>query len=60
MERLFAFSEEKGILSIALEVRTANDAAISLYKELGFVIEGKRPRFYRDPPDDAFVMVKHF
>lgn len=59
MERLFDFSAEKGIESISLEVRVSNTAAITLYEGLGFEIAGKRPRFYRTPPEDAYVMIKH-
>ncbi|MEE0967856.1 MAG: ribosomal protein S18-alanine N-acetyltransferase [Clostridia bacterium] len=60
MERLIKFVSEKGIEMLALEVRVSNDAAISLYRGLGFSIEGKRPKFYRSPTEDAYVMIKHF
>ena len=59
MERLIDFSIERGIESIALEVRVSNSGAIALYEALGFEIAGKRPRFYRTPPEDAYVMIKH-
>ena len=44
--------------TIALEVRQSNAAAIALYESFGFVKEGTRKRFYRDPTEDADIMVK--
>ena len=38
------------------EVRAGNDAAIRLYESEGFRTEGVRPRFYRDPEEDAKIM----
>ena len=43
--------------TIALEVRQSNTAAIALYKSFGFDRAGVRKRFYRDPVEDADVMV---
>ena len=43
--------------TIALEVRQSNTAAIELYKSFGFDKTGVRKRFYRDPIEDADVMV---
>ena len=45
---------------LTLEVRKSNTAAVSLYKKLGFEIVGERPRFYRDPDEDAILMTKYF
>ncbi|MBQ8004692.1 MAG: GNAT family N-acetyltransferase [Clostridia bacterium] len=58
LDKLIEFSRAKGLSSIALEVRVSNLAAISLYEGLGFEIAGKRLRFYRTPPEDAYVMIK--
>lgn len=44
--------------NIALEVRQSNNAAISLYEKYGFEKMGVRRRFYRDPVEDADIMVK--
>ena len=38
-----------------LEVRVSNTAAIALYEGLGFVAEGRRPRYY-DGGEDALSM----
>lgn len=43
--------------NIALEVRSSNIAAIALYECFGFVKAGVRKRFYRDPVEDADIMV---
>ena len=47
------------VTTIALEVRQSNAAAISLYNSFGFIKEGIRRRFYRDPVEDADIMVKY-
>jgi ribosomal-protein-alanine N-acetyltransferase len=41
----------------SLEVRRGNDAAIGLYKALGFKAVGMRPNYYTDDREDAVVMV---
>ena len=46
--------------TIALEVRQSNTAAIALYESFGFEKAGVRKRFYRDPVEDADIMVKTF
>lgn len=47
---------ERGVTDFTLEVRASNQAAIRLYEKNGFVTEGVRPRFYRDPEEDALIM----
>ena len=42
--------------TIFLEVRTDNDAAISLYESVGFVRAGMRRRYYRASGADAYTM----
>jgi [ribosomal protein S18]-alanine N-acetyltransferase len=39
------------------EVRASNDGAIAFYTRLGFRICGRRPNYYRDPPEDAMLLV---
>jgi [ribosomal protein S18]-alanine N-acetyltransferase len=41
-----------------LEVRKSNDAALELYRSLGFRAVGVRPNYYADEREDAIVMVK--
>lgn len=45
---------------ITLEVRKSNYAAINLYNQLGFKEVGTRPKFYREPVEDALLMTKYF
>ena len=45
---------------LTLEVRDSNLPAINLYHSLGFQEVGKRPRFYREPEEDAVLMTKYF
>ncbi len=46
----------QGAAEIELEVRAASAGAIALYLGLGFVVEGGRPEYYREPTDDAVLM----
>ena len=39
-----------------LEVRESNEAAINLYKTLGFMTAGRRQNYYHDPSEAAIVM----
>lgn len=47
-----------GATAFTLEVRESNEAAIGLYKKLGFETEGKRKGFYDRPKEDALIMWK--
>jgi GNAT superfamily N-acetyltransferase len=46
----------QGTTELVLEVRAASSAAIALYANLGFTLAARRPRYYRDPNDDALLM----
>lgn len=48
--------EHEQFISLYLEVRTQNMAAIQLYKRFGFYQTGRRPGYYTDPPDSAVLM----
>jgi ribosomal-protein-alanine N-acetyltransferase len=41
---------------VVLEVRAGSAGAIALYAGLGFTQAGRRPRYYRDPDEDALIM----
>ncbi len=58
MGELFRIAHERGCVSMSLEVRESNSAAIALYVSLGFESMGIRPNFYRFPREAAIVMVK--
>ncbi|MDO5061114.1 MAG: GNAT family N-acetyltransferase [Actinomycetaceae bacterium] len=42
---------------LLLEVRRSNQPAISLYEKLGFEVAGEIKRYYRNPVEDALVMI---
>ena len=46
----------RGATGMVLEVRATGAGAIVLYSALGFTQTGQRPRYYRDPVDDALLM----
>jgi [ribosomal protein S18]-alanine N-acetyltransferase len=48
----------KGVATVFLEVRESNNAAISLYRKLGFINVGKRPDYYSETGEDALVFMK--
>ena len=52
--------KDKNVISLSLEVRVSNESAIGLYHKMGFEIIGKRPGYYRNPREDAFIMRKGF
>lgn len=41
---------------IQLEVRESNAGAVQLYERCGFVVKGRRPGYYANPPEDALLM----
>lgn len=43
-----------------LEVRVSNEAAIGLYRSVGFEEVGLRKGFYKEPTEDALLMTKHY
>jgi len=45
----------EGVATVLLEVRASNGAAQGLYRALGFVESGRRPRYYADPVEDAVL-----
>ncbi len=49
-------SMESGMRDFTLEVRSGNLAAQALYAKYDFRTEGVRPRFYRNPAEDALIM----
>ena len=45
---------------LTLEVRPSNEAALALYRELGFQPVGRRRDSYTDPTEDALLLTKTF
>jgi len=48
-----------GCKYIFLDVRPSNAAAITFYRKFGFYDLYRRPDYYRNPVEDALVMVKN-
>lgn len=57
---LISLLQDRGVKSLALEVRASNEPAICLYQKLGFVQVGCRPGYYRNPKEDAFILRKEW
>lgn len=57
LETLIALAPVQGVKKIALEVRVTNYVARKLYENVGFKKKGRRPEYYEDNGEDAFVMV---
>ena len=55
VEKVLAICHERGAEFVSLEVRPSNIDAIGLYRRLGFIETGKRPRYYQDG-EDAILM----
>ena len=58
LNALIRDAQECDLEQIALEVRASNEAAIGLYEKAGFFVAGKRKNFYKNPAEDALVMLK--
>lgn len=41
---------------LTLEVRPSNEPARRLYTRFGFIVAGRRPRYYTDDGEDALIM----
>ncbi|MGB4592359.1 MAG: tRNA (adenosine(37)-N6)-threonylcarbamoyltransferase complex transferase subunit TsaD [Coriobacteriia bacterium] len=53
---LSACAHARGACALTLEVRESNVPALGLYRSLGFVEAGARPRYYEDTGEDAIIM----
>ncbi|MEE3329209.1 MAG: ribosomal protein S18-alanine N-acetyltransferase [Myxococcota bacterium] len=58
LSSLLARAREESATRVLLEVRASNQAAQSLYSKHGFVVEGRRARYYPDG-EDALLMTQH-
>ena len=56
LKKLIEISQDKGVDTFTLEVRSSNEAAIHLYETLGFERVGLRKDFYSKPNEDAVIM----
>lgn len=60
IEALVAALKERQVHSLALEVRAGNGPAIALYEKMGFSQVGRRPNYYRNPKEDAYILRKEW
>jgi ribosomal-protein-alanine N-acetyltransferase len=60
MDEVLARGRQRRCSLATLEVRRSNEAAIGLYKSLGFRSVGVRPNYYVDEKEDAIVMILDF
>lgn len=56
LTKLMEYGSKENISDYTLEVRAGNVAAITLYQNLGFTIEGIRKDYYEHPKEDAYIM----
>jgi ribosomal-protein-alanine N-acetyltransferase len=58
LANIMALASANGAVVVTLEVRPSNDAALSLYRRMGFEEKGLRRGYYLDNGEDALIMVK--
>lgn len=58
MQNLERLAREKNASRILLEARPSNEAALQMYKGLGYVSTGLRQAYYSDNGEDAIIMTK--
>jgi len=58
-EEILKQAKERGMACSTLEVRAGNEAAIELYKQLGYQETARRKAYYPDNQEDALVMWLH-
>jgi len=59
LDRVLEEIRERGVESVFLEVRMSNARAHALYLARGFIQIAVRADYYRNPMEDARVLVKH-
>ena len=59
LDGLVGWSEDSGAPALLLEVRAGNAAALALYADAGFTVDGTRPRYYPDG-EDALLLRRPF
>jgi [ribosomal protein S18]-alanine N-acetyltransferase len=48
--------QDEGARRVFLEVRAGNAAAQAMYEKYGFIVDGRRLKYYRDNDEDAILM----
>ena len=58
VEGMIEACKAAGVKKIFLEVRESNIGARNFYSRMGFTEAGRRGRYYRQPVEDALVLVR--
>jgi len=58
LANIIALASAHGAVAVTLEVRPSNNAALSLYRRMGFEEKGLRRGYYIDNGEDALIMFK--
>ncbi|HEY6447570.1 MAG TPA: GNAT family N-acetyltransferase [Acidobacteriaceae bacterium] len=56
LRAVLTWASEHQARRCVLEVRAGNTAALALYQRFGLRQQGRRPRYYTDPPEDALLL----
>ncbi len=56
LAQMIAWSRVSGVRRLLLECRSSNESALRLYRRFGFRPDGVRPKYYRNPEEDAVLM----
>ncbi|WP_051125662.1 ribosomal protein S18-alanine N-acetyltransferase [Schaalia vaccimaxillae] len=56
LDEMIAWVSEVGVHSVFLDVRPSNYAALRLYESRGFVEISRRPRYFKNPVEEAVEM----
>jgi ribosomal-protein-alanine N-acetyltransferase len=57
LQKLCTIFTQQGAEQIFLEVRSQNRPALNLYIKSGFLETGRRKNYYKEPADDAVILV---
>lgn len=56
LEKAIELAMQNNLITLNLEVRQTNNAAINLYIKYGFLEIGRRKNYYKNPTEDAILM----
>ena len=60
LQELCSQFAEHGMEQMFLEVRSQNYPALQLYAKLGWQETGRRKNYYKEPVDDAVILLRRF
>ena len=58
LQHILKSAVKERMFTVTLEVRESNSVAQAMYREFGFEVVGRRPRYYHDTNEDALIMKK--